>query len=415
MALSILNNIPSLMAQNELAVTNKSLQNTLFQLASGSRINSGSDDAAGLAIANGLQANIQALSQSTSNANNTVGALQVADGALGQVTNLLDRAVTLATEASNSDLSASQSTALNTEYQAIQSEISRIGSYTTYNGTAVFSTNALAAFMSDGSTAGTPASQIAVTPGALSSSSIGLSAYATGTLTAISNFGNGDVVQFVGPNSSGTTVTFAYTFSTSALTSGSAAGSVEVGASVAQSLEHLYEAINGVGNEGAGGDYISTTSANSLVNATGLTGTTLTVTSEQSGTTGNNMGTTMPTKGAGESIAWGGTTLTGGSGSAADLTTSSNAQTALSQISTAIANVAALRGQIGAGINQLQAAINVDNVQVQNITSAEDNLTAADIPTLVANLSKYNILEQTGISALAQANSNQQVVLKLLQ
>jgi len=409
MALSILNNIPSLMAQNELAVTNKSLQSTLFQLASGSRINSGSDDAAGLAIANGLQANIQALSQSTSNANNTVGALQVADGSLGQVTNLLDRAVTLATEASNSDLSTSQSTALNTEYQAIQSEINRIGSYTTYNGTAVFSTNALAAFMSDGSAAGTPASQIAVTPGALSSSSVGLSAYATGTLTAISNFGNGDVVQF-----SGGTNTFAYTFTTSALTTGSAAGSVEVGANVAQSLEHLYEAINGVGNEGAGGDYMSTAAANSLVTGTGITGTTLTVTAQQSGTGPNAYTTTMPTKGAGESIAWGAGTLGGGSGTAADLTSSTNAQTALSQISTAIANVAALRGQIGAGINQLQAAINVDNVQVQNITSAEDNLTAADIPTLVANLSKYNILEQTGISALAQANSNQQVVLKLL-
>jgi len=414
MALTILNNIPSLMAQNELAVTNQSLQSTLFQLASGSRINSGADDPAGLAIANGLQANIQALQQSTSNANDTIGALQVADGALGQITDLLDNAVTLATEAANSDLNTNQSTALNTEYQSIQSEINRIGSYTTYNGTAVFSTNALAAFMSDGSAAGTPASQVAVTPGALSSSSIGLSAYATGTLTAISNFGNGDVVQFAGPNSSGTTVTFAYTFSTSALTSGSAAGSVEVGASVAQSLEHLYEAINGVGSEGAGGDYISTASANSLVNATGLAGTTLTVTSEQSGTAGNNVDTTI-TKGASEAIAWGAGTLTGGAGSAADLTTSANAQTALTQIDAAISNVALLRGEVGAGINQLQAAVNVDNVQVQNITSAENDITAADIPTLVANLSKYSILEQTGISALAQANSNQQVVLKLLQ
>ena len=62
MALSVLNNIPSLVAQNQLEVTNNNLQNTLFQLSSGSRINSGADDPAGLSIINGLQANISALS-----------------------------------------------------------------------------------------------------------------------------------------------------------------------------------------------------------------------------------------------------------------------------------------------------------------------------------------------------------------
>src|SRR5215475_6733641 len=99
MALSILNNPASLAAQNALGVTSSNLQNTLFQLSSGSRINSGADDAAGLAIANGLQANITALTQSSANANSGVGSLQVADGALAQITTLLNRAVTLATEA----------------------------------------------------------------------------------------------------------------------------------------------------------------------------------------------------------------------------------------------------------------------------------------------------------------------------
>ena len=70
-------------------------------MASGSRINSGADDAAGLAIADGLQANVTALTQSALNANEGVGKLQVADGALSQVTSLLNRAVTLATESAN--------------------------------------------------------------------------------------------------------------------------------------------------------------------------------------------------------------------------------------------------------------------------------------------------------------------------
>src|SRR6201986_2426329 len=114
MALSILNNIPSLAAQNQLNITGSSLQQTLFRLSSGSRINTGADDAAGLAVADGLQANVTALTQSARNANDGVGMLQVADGSLAQVTTLLNRAVTLATEASTGTISNTQRTALDT-------------------------------------------------------------------------------------------------------------------------------------------------------------------------------------------------------------------------------------------------------------------------------------------------------------
>ncbi len=106
--LSILSNPASLAAENQLNITNSALQSTLNQLSSGSRINSGADDAAGLAIANGLQANITALTQSARNANDGVGMLQVADGALAQVTTLLNRAVTLATESATGTVSDPQ-------------------------------------------------------------------------------------------------------------------------------------------------------------------------------------------------------------------------------------------------------------------------------------------------------------------
>jgi flagellin len=144
MSLSVLNNIPSLVAQNQLQITNTNLQNTLFQLSSGSRINTGADDAAGLAIANGLQANISALQQSSLNASDGVGKLQVADGALSQVTTLLNRAVTLATESANGTVSQQQRQALNAEFVSIQAEINRIGAATNFNGTPVFSTATVA-------------------------------------------------------------------------------------------------------------------------------------------------------------------------------------------------------------------------------------------------------------------------------
>ena len=156
MALTILNNISSLTAENALSSTQASLQKTLTQLSTGLKINSGADDAAGLSIANGMQANIAALTQSQQNASNGIGMLQTADGALSQVTSLLNRAVTLATEAASSTLNTSgtQATALDTEFQSILSTINTIGSTTNFNGQAVFTGTQLNIAMSDGTTSG---------------------------------------------------------------------------------------------------------------------------------------------------------------------------------------------------------------------------------------------------------------------
>jgi len=87
----------------------------------------------------------------------------------------------------------------------------------------------------------------------------------------------------------------------------------------------------------------------------------------------------------------------------------------LSNINSAIAGIAALRGSLGAGSNQLTAATNVMNSQISNLTSAENNIMAADMGTETANLSQESILQQTGIAALQQSNQLQQSVLKLLQ
>jgi len=188
--MSILNNIPGLEAQNQLNQTSQNLSSTLEQLSSGSRLNSGADDPAGLAIANGLTANTTALTQSAQNATDGVGMLQVADGALSQVTTLLNTAVTLATEASNGTVSSAQQASMDNEFTAIKSEITRIGSSTTYNGSQVFSGNTTKVFISDGTSAG--ASTIDASVGTLSSSSIGFSAssptnLATDSLTSVSS------------------------------------------------------------------------------------------------------------------------------------------------------------------------------------------------------------------------------------
>ncbi|MGC8549039.1 MAG: flagellin [Acidobacteriaceae bacterium] len=307
MSLGVLNNISAIYAANNLNQTQASLQNVLTQLSSGSRINSGADDAAGLSLANGLQANSSALTQSATNASEGVGLLQVADGALSQVTNLLNRAVTLATEASNGTLNSTQDSAANSEYQSILDEINNIGSTTTYNGQQVFG-GSFAIFTGDGTAGG----------------------------------GFSDTISLAGLTSA---------------TVGDSTGSAGL----------TY-------TSGAG------TATSTLTYAPAGT----------AGTTTEDLSTTS-------------------------LTSSANAQTALNAVYKAVQDVAAERGYTGAQINTLNAVSNVASTEQTNVTAAQNSIMATDYASATSQMSKYEILSQTGISALAQANSMQQLVTKLLQ
>ena len=182
MALTILSNVAGLQAQNSLETNRMSLNQTLQALSTGKRINSGADDPAGLAIADGLQANISALTQSVRNATDGVGMLQVADGALSQLTSLLNSAVSLATESATGTVSDSQRTALQAEFASIQTEINNIGGNTTYNGQAIFGAgNSLAVYMSDSSGAGT--TTVTVSLGVVNDANLG---FVGGTTTPVS-------------------------------------------------------------------------------------------------------------------------------------------------------------------------------------------------------------------------------------
>jgi flagellin len=290
MSLGILTNVAATYAENNLNSTQNSLNTVLQQLSSGSRINSGADDAAGLSVSDGLTANEAALTQSAQNAQNGVGLLQTADGALSQVTNLLDRATTLATEAANGGLTNAQTTAADTEFQSIVTEIGNIGSSTNFNSTNVFSATPTNFVVSDGTTGGT--TTIAATTGALSATSVG------------------------------ETVT-------------DAAGVI--------------------------------------------------------------------------------TTAAGADLSTSNLATQASAKLALGVITTAIGDVSAQRGALGANINQLSAAANVASSEEVNLSSAQSSILSTNYGQATSDLAKYQVLSQTGISALAQANSTQQEILKLLQ
>src|SRR6185437_3670235 len=198
MALGVLNNLSAMYAEHYLNNTNASLQTVLQQLSSGSRINSGADDAAGLSLVNGLQANQTALTQSATNATEGVGLLQVADGALSQVTNLLNRAITLATEASNGTLNATQENAANQEYQSILAEITNIGSTTTYNQQQVFAGRSVDIFTGDSSTSGSSIDKLYIRD---------LSAGSVGDSNGVMSYSNGQSNVFIDLSNGGTPAT----------------------------------------------------------------------------------------------------------------------------------------------------------------------------------------------------------------
>lgn len=283
---SILNNIAGLNAQGQLNINNVSLSRTLLRLSSGKRINSGADDAAGLQIADSLRANVRALDQAVRNANDGIGVLQIADGALSEMSNLLTRAVTLSEEASTGTTDSTGRASLNAEFTSIQAEIARIASQTNFNGVKLFQTG--------------------------------------------NNALGGSLSVFVG----------------------------------------------------------DTTNVSSIA----VTVTAITV-------AGGNTVTSL-----------GGSNLT-----TVDLTTQGAAATSLTTLKTALGNVSNMRAQIGAGMNRLQSAVAVLQTQSQNTQAAESGIRDANVAEEVANLTRYQILAQSGIASLAQANSNSQIVLGLMK
>jgi flagellin len=380
MALSILNNISSMTAETALSNTQASLQKTLTQLSTGMKINSGSDDAAGLSIASGMQANIAALTQSQQNANNGIGMLQTADGALSQVTTLLNRAVTLATEGSTTGITTSQSTALNNEFGTILSEINQIGAATNFNGANVFSSNAPTSFSS--------------TQGSLATST----ALTSGSVTTITDSTTGGT--FVYKATASSTVNSLNAAIADAVTQGTL--SANVTGTVTGGKEVIAE---------AGTDKGITVSTNDAVlgamNAAAGTNNTSTVyigDGTSTGAANTEITTTINALSA--------TALTLNSD---NLNSTASAQQALADVTAAITTVSAQRGVIGASVNRLTAATGDMASEVTNLQSASNGIQNADIGKTVANMTQYNVLQSTGMAALQQSNQAQQAVLKLVQ
>ena len=142
MPMSINTNVNSLNAQRNLSSSQGSLATSMQRLSSGLRINSSKDDAAGLAIADRMNAQIKGINVSVRNANDGISLAQTAEGALSTVTDVLQRMRELAVQAQNGSNGTSDRANLDTEYQQLSSEITRIASQTKFNGNAIVGASA---------------------------------------------------------------------------------------------------------------------------------------------------------------------------------------------------------------------------------------------------------------------------------
>lgn len=132
--MSVINtNVKSLVAQNAATVNNRAMSKAMEQLSTGKRINSASDDAAGLAISNKMTSQIRGLNQAVRNANDAISMIQVAEGATNEVTNMLQRMRELGVQAINDTNTSSDRTAIKTEFQQLSKEIQRISNNTEWN------------------------------------------------------------------------------------------------------------------------------------------------------------------------------------------------------------------------------------------------------------------------------------------
>ena len=127
-------NIAATITANALAKNDRAMTQTMERLSTGQRINSASDDAAGLAIASKMTSQIRGLDQAVRNGNDAISMLQTADGAMVEVSNMLQRMRELSVQGGNGTLSSSDLTALNTEFVALRTEIDRIADNTQWNG-----------------------------------------------------------------------------------------------------------------------------------------------------------------------------------------------------------------------------------------------------------------------------------------
>ena len=372
-------NMSANIASNALTRNERSMSSTMERLSTGLRINSAKDDAAGLAISSKMTSQIRGLNQAVRNANDAVSMLQVAEGAMSGITDMLQRMRELAIQAISDSNTSADRVALDAEYQQLRAEINRIGGNTQWNGTNLLdgqigssgtmtfqvganaSQTVAATFTTMGSTEGTVSS-------ATTTAGAGLNAQVSTITLASGSFREGDVVSYT---IDGKTASFGISIASGA-------------------MDAIDNAVN-----------IASTSAGT-VTAAHASATTVTLTA---GTAGQAfvLDNLQVSRGVAGDVA------------KSDITTAASATTSLTTIASAITSVDSARASNGASMNRLDyASDNLQNV-AQNTAAARSRILDADYAAETTELARSQIIQQAATAMLAQANAQATSVISLLK
>lgn len=377
-------NISALQVQKDLSKTAASLATSIERLSTGLRINSAKDDAAGLAIATRFTTQIRGQTQAIRNANDGISLAQTAEGALDEVTNNLQRIRELAVQSSNATNSNSDRLALQQEVSQLLSEINSIADKTSFNGVKLLDGSFSGAIFQIGDDAGeglTISSIADANTAALGSISTNNDAGLTVAASTLTNFGTAIAAGGVTIN-------------------GVDIGAISAAGSSAERAGQLVDAINEVSQQtGVGASYDPATGDLTLNSDTTVT---------VAGTVNN-----ATVAGFANAAIGSATTQTG-----IDTLTVANyagAQTAMGLIDSALATINNTRANLGAVQSRFESTVSSLQSSVENLSAARSRIQDADFAAETAELTRTQILQQAGVSMLAQANAAPQSVLSLLQ
>jgi len=394
---SINTNTLATLASNSLSRNDRAMATSMERLSTGIRINSAKDDAAGLAISSRMTSQIRGLDQAKRNAMDAISLIQNAEGALVEVSNMLQRMRELSVQSATDTNTSTDREALNKEFGLLRSEINRVAQNTQWN-----SRNLL-----DGS------SGSGLTGNGVYKFQVGANAAQTINLT-IGNYQAGSSVQggtvtvatgtaAAGPGGTGAQV------STLAIAGTIVVGDVFTATVGDKSFVHTVTSLGA--NNAASLDAVATALRTGLGTVTGINATvqgsagtpTLTFTASSTAYGSNAFSISAGTSG-----------LLSGIG-ASNISSQAAADSAIGALDTAVATVNAGRSEMGATMNRLAyAADNMANIST-NAAAARARVLDADYAKETTELARTQIISQAGTAMLAQANQSKQSVLALLK
>ena len=392
MTLSVNTNFASLSAQRNLSGSQGNLETSMERLTTGLRINSAKDDSAGLAISERMTAQINGLNQGVRNANDGISLTQVAEGALGEVTNNLQRIRELAVQSSNATNTQADRNALQAEVSQLLNEIDRVANKTSFNGVSLLDGSFTGANFQVGANNGD-----VVTVSSITDANVAALGSATQTTTTASEGAGLGSIAISALTGYGT-ATVAGNF----LVAGTDIGVLGAASSAAERGGDLVEAINNISattgvTATSDGTNISLISASTFA-ATG----TGAVTAIGFDVAGNSNSLTFT---AANNVGIASLSVAGYSG----------AQLALDQVDSALTAVNSARADLGAMQSRFDSIITTQQTTSDNLSASRGRIQDADFAAETAAMTKAQILQQSGIAMLSQANSAPQNVLALLQ